>query len=93
MIIPEVVSDRAAWIVIHADQNGEPGKAIGRAKISAGTTSDVYVDLDVRSATLNLYAMLHVDEGKPGIFEYPGADAPLTVDGQEVVQQFEQCLK
>ncbi len=93
MIIPEVVSDRAAWIVIHEDQEGEPGDAIGRARVSEGTNTDVYVDLDVRSATLNLYAMLHIDEGKPGIFEYPGADVPLLIDGQMVVQHFQQCLK
>lgn len=93
MIITEVVSDRAAWIVIHDDQGGKPGDAIGHARITEGTNSNVSVDLDVQSATLNLYAILHVDEGQPGIFEYPGGDVPLTIDGQMVIQAFRQRLK
>lgn len=93
MIIKEVVSDRAAWIVIHDEKDGKPGDAIGHARVMKGTNSDVPVDLDVQSATLNLYAMLYVDEGEQGIFEYPGVDVPLMVNGQMVIQSFQQRLK
>ena len=93
VVITEVVSDRAAWIVIHEDQNGKPGDAIGRAKISAGVNSNLSVDLDVQSATSKLYAILHVDEGKPGIFEYPGVDVPLLINGHMIIQAFQQRLE
>lgn len=88
-----MVSDRAAWIVIHEDQNGKPGDPIGRARILEGVNQNISVDLDVRSATLDLYAVLHLDEGNEGIFEYPDIDVPLIIDGEMVSRSFRQRLE
>jgi hypothetical protein len=88
-----VVSDRAAWIVIHDDQNGKPGEPIGRARITEGVNQNVSVDLAVRSATLDLHAILHLDEGNEGLFEYPEFDVPLIIDGEMVSQAFQQRLE
>ena len=88
-----MVSDRAAWIVIHEDQNGKAGDPIGRARISEGVNQNVFVDLDVQSATLDLYAVLHLDEGAEGVFEHPDIDVPLTIDGELVSEPFQQRLE
>lgn len=72
------------WIVIHTDAEGKPGPVIGYAPVSAGESSDVGVTIDESQATPMMFAMLHVDEGVKGTYEFPGADAPAK-DGDAVV--------
>jgi len=85
--VAKVVSEGPGWIVIHADDDG-PGPVIGQAAVSAGENSDVQVEIDTDAATETLYAMLHVDAGEEGTYEFPGDDAPVTVDGEIVVKPF-----
>ncbi len=77
------------WVVIHADQDGGPGPVIGQSPLMAGINSGIVVDIDVDGATDTLYAMLHVDEGEEGVYEFPGADVPVTVNDQAVTEPFE----
>jgi hypothetical protein len=86
--VDSIVSDGPGWIVIHADQNGAPGPVIGHSAVVNGENTDVTVEIDVNSATETLYAMLHTDAGTAGTYEFPGADGPVTVDGQVVVTPF-----
>lgn len=74
--IPVVSSDADGWMVIHADADGGPGPVIGFAPVTAGDNADVLVIIDVAGATETLHAMLHVDEGTAGVYEFPGADVP-----------------
>ena len=87
-----MISDRAAWIVIHEDKNGKPGGPIGRARVFEGVNQNINVDLSVRSATLYLHAVMHLDEGNEGLFEYPKIDVPLIIDGEMVSESFQQRL-
>jgi predicted lipoprotein with Yx(FWY)xxD motif len=73
------------WIVIHADADGSPGPVIGHAPVAAGENSDVVVDIDAARATDTLYAMLHVDAGTAGEYEFPGDDGPARDAGDNVV--------
>ena len=41
--------------------------------------SNVVVEIDAEAATPILHAMLHVDEGEVGTYEFPGPDVPVTV--------------
>ena len=91
-MIDEVISDRAAWIVIHEDDNGMPGEVIGRAHVSVGVTQLISVGLTVQSATRTLYAILYEDAGELGKFEVSGTDEPLIVYGRMVIQPFQQRL-
>jgi uncharacterized protein YuzE len=86
--IAEVVSDGPGWIVIHADDGGQPGPVIGQTALTDGMNEDVEVEIDMDGATETLYAMLHEDTGEEGTYEFPDGDAPVVVDGEVVVQAF-----
>lgn len=90
VVIAMVVMDQPGWVVIHADDDGTPGPVIGFASVEAGTTTDVTVEIDPDEATDTLHAMLHVDAGEEGVFEFPGPDVPATdAEGNVVMEAFE----
>lgn len=68
-----------SFVVIHADANGQPGEVIGNAPLTVGANTNVVVTVDAKKVTPKVYAMLHVDKGVAGTYEFPGADVP-TVD-------------
>lgn len=74
------------WLVIHIEADGKPGPVIGYAQVPAGESKDVKVTIDPAMATAKMFAMLHVDEGVKGTYEFPGADAPVK-DGEMIVMQ------
>ena len=73
-----------AWVVIHADAEGKPGPVIGYAPVVEGENLDVVVEIDEDAATPLLHAMLHVDSGVVGVYEFPGADVPIKI-GEDIV--------
>jgi predicted lipoprotein with Yx(FWY)xxD motif len=72
--VAEIVSASPGWIVIHAQADGSPGPILGATQVSVGVNSDVVVEIDTSGSTQTLYAMLHVDAGNLGEFEFPGGD-------------------
>ncbi len=77
------------WLVIHAIKDGKPvvPGSIGHVAVRAGTNKDVVVPLDVATKPgQKVLAMLHVDAGKKGAYEFPGADHPVMKDGKPVVR-------
>lgn len=87
--IDEVVSPGQGWIVIHIDADGAPGPVIGQSQVVTGTNANVAVTIDEEKATETLYAMLHVDAGEIGTYEFPGADKPVLVDDKPVTPPFQ----
>ncbi|MGE3802580.1 MAG: hypothetical protein AB7H80_16310, partial [Candidatus Kapaibacterium sp.] len=93
--ISKVVSSQAGWIVIHRD-NGQGGPVvpgiIGKAQVSTGTNDDVKITLDSSVADGEiLWAMLHVDDGQTGVYEFTGGtspDQPAKQDGAIVMTSF-----
>jgi hypothetical protein len=80
-----VTAAAPGWMVIHIDNNGSPGPVLGQTAVAAGDNSDVVVAIDPPlEADTTLWAMLHVDEGVIGTYEFPGADVPVK-DGDMVV--------
>lgn len=79
--VPLVITVQGGWIVVRADEDGSPGAPIGYAAVGPGLNVDVPVTLDPAAATHTVYAVLHVDAGQPGVFEYPGADEPVAGAG------------
>ncbi len=80
--ISTVVSAEPGWLVIHAESDGGPGPVVGYAAVNPGTNSAVVVEIDAPAATSTLLAMLHVDRGSVGTYEFPGDDGPArTGDG------------
>jgi plastocyanin len=88
VLVAEVVSDGPGWLVIHAQAEGKPGPVLGYVSVMDGINRDVTVEIDVAAATETLYAMLHVDAGTIGSYEYPGPDEPVQVGGQVIAQPF-----
>ncbi len=96
VVVGEVVSDGAGWIVIHEqDEAGDTfAGVIGHAAVSDGTNTDVSVTLDrdiVDGETL--YAMLHVDDPADGQYNFDGnaadpEDPPVSSGGDIVVESF-----
>jgi len=92
--VAEANSDVQGWIVVLNDANGNPDttKVLGYAPLSAGTNSGVVVTLGFlnrTSPTSTLWAQLHRDGGRSGVFEYPGADVPLRYqNGSQVMTSF-----
>jgi len=87
--IDEVVAAQAGWIVIHIDANGAPGPVIGFSPVAAGANSAVAVEIDLEQATPTLYAMLHVDAGQLGTYEFPGDDGPERAGDAVVMVPFQ----
>lgn len=75
-----------SWLVIHVEEDGKPGPVIGYAQVPAGESNDVKVTIDPAMATEKMFAMLHVDEGVKGTYEFPGADTPVK-DGEMIIMQ------
>lgn len=83
--IASVTSDTPGWLVVHAQADGRPGPVIGFAPVGPGQNNDLTVEIDQTAATDTLYAMLHVDAGAEGEYEFPGDDVPATDTGGNVV--------
>ncbi len=88
LIIARVEAIRPGWVVVHKDADGDIGDIMGYVEIAEGVTEDLVIEIDPLAATPQLYAMLHADEGEPGLFEFPGPDSPIQVDSQPVVSDF-----
>ena len=88
MTIVKATVGGPAWVVIHADADGKPGPVIGHAPLVEGANTDVVVEIDEDAATPVLHAMLHVDEGVVGTYEFPGPDGPLKVGDAIVMARF-----
>ncbi len=86
--VAQVASDGPGWIVIHKEEGGGPGGVVGYAAVKSGVNKDVVVKIDSYSATPKLFAMLHIDAGKVGTYEFPGPDVPVMLNGEMVSPSF-----
>jgi predicted lipoprotein with Yx(FWY)xxD motif len=87
--VASVTADVDSWLVVHAQADGGPGPVLGYSPVSAGENQDVVVEIDEAGATDTLYAMLHVDAGTAGEYEFPGEDVPaVDAEGNVVTPPF-----
>lgn len=91
VVVKSVTAAADGWVVIHAIQDGKPvvPTSIGHTYVKAGTTEDVYVALTDDFEGDKVIAMLHVDDGEPGVYEFGVTgvenDKPVVVDGKPLV--------
>lgn len=89
VVIAKVVSAGAGWLVIHIQADGKPGPVIGFSPVRDGVNLNVAVDVDTAKVTESLFAMLHLDAGSLGVYEFPGPDAPVKASGGIVMKAFQ----
>jgi hypothetical protein len=83
LTVANVVTGANGWLVIHADNGGQPGPVLGQTAVTAGNNANVVVAL-TGDVTPILWPMMHVDTGEAGVYEFgtvEGADGPVVVNG------------
>ena len=89
--LDSVVAPTSAWVVVHMDDNGMPGKRVGLKHVAAGETLDVVVPLKGVDGDKVIVA-LHADRGTPDTFDFDmdkkveSADRPFFVNGMELAK-------
>jgi predicted lipoprotein with Yx(FWY)xxD motif len=86
--VARVFSPGPGWMTIHAEANDNIGPVIGYTAVKPGENDNVVVQINVAQATKTMYAMLHQDAGKVGVYEFPGPDTPVMVNGAMVSPDF-----
>jgi len=79
-----VMSDRPAWVVFHADENGLPGAILQYSFVGSGTSKIARTEDLAVIGSEQIHVMLHEDLGTIGLFEFPGPDGPVYVDNDIV---------
>lgn len=80
---------QSTWVAIHTDIEGEIGPVIGSRLFEPGTYENATITIDWRQATPRLHVVMHEEEGKAGVFEFPDEDMPILMRGKPVVISFE----
>jgi hypothetical protein len=93
VVIAKVVSQGPGWMTIHAQDKDTIGPVIGYEHVNPGENDNVAVKIEAQKATPVLYAMLHIDAGKVGVYEFPGADIPATLNGVMITPAFHITMK
>ncbi|UCG26279.1 MAG: hypothetical protein JSW55_09955 [Chloroflexota bacterium] len=88
LTIARVETSQPGWVVVNKDEDGDIGEIMGYVEVAAGVIEDLVIEIDPLVATPQLYAVLHADEGEPGLFEFPGPDSPIQVDSSAVASDF-----
>jgi hypothetical protein len=85
IVVASVIWNAGGWLVIHADENGQPGPVIGQTRVNPGTSVNVRVPVDAAVVTPVVWPMLHVDDNALGVYEFgtvAGADLPVQIENQ-----------
>ena len=93
VVVADAVSAGPGWMVIHNQVNGNIGDPIGETQLNTGDNKNIVVKIDPTKATPVLYAMLHVDAGTVGKYEFPGPDVPVMLNGQMLSPGFKATVQ
>jgi hypothetical protein len=88
IVADAVVATAPGWLVLRADEDGDPGTVLGQTPVIPGETDNVVIFFDWRRATRRLHALLYTDQGEPGLFEPDGSDEPVVFRGETVAVTF-----
>lgn len=77
VLVNMVDAMKPGWVAIFTDKDNQPDVLLGYTAVPAGSSADIKVTIDSAKATDKMIAMLLVDAGKIGTFEYPGPDEPV----------------
>jgi hypothetical protein len=80
--VKQAIIDAPGWLVIHANDNGNPGAVLGQVPLLRGVNTNVTVEVDPAAAGEQVFPMLHYDTGEAGVYEFgtvEGADGVVFV--------------
>jgi len=87
-LIDEALMNGPGWVVIYNERYVPYSKpytgTIGYTHLNDGLNKNVKVNLNMALVTAKLYAVLYMDEGQVGAFEYPGPDYPLDLHAEKI---------
>lgn len=97
VMIDAVTAPQDGWIVIHRSNASNDGPQvpdiIGKAQVSEGDNSNIAIQLEEGvSDEETLWAMLHIDDGAIGEYEFDGQsglDAPVVFESNIVMASFD----
>ncbi len=95
VLIDSAYSAVPGFVVIHADNHGKPGRVAGFVPVAPGWSYDLAIPIDPAVATPTLHAVLHADDGQPGVYEFDGLsgiDNPMIFDGRLVTTPFDVTI-
>ncbi len=90
--VKKISTSRDGWISIH--QSHEDGsivlpESIGEARVDSGESEEIVVDLwETPEADEKLWALLHIDAGERGLYEFPEKDIPVKKSGETMARSF-----
>lgn len=91
LTVDKVTAPEDAWVVVHLDNDGMPGKRVGLQHISKGVSTDVRVKLE-RITSEKVIVAVHADRATPEKFDFDmekattSADRPFFVNGKELAK-------
>ena len=88
VILASVSAPSRGWVSIRPDSSNSPTALIlGYVAVPRGLSANVAVRLSNTSAlSPRLWAILHVDKGQSGVFEFPGPDGLVYTVGKSFVE-------
>lgn len=90
--IEKIATSRDGWVSIHKskpDGSIQQPEGIGEARVDSGDSENIVVDLwEAPAVGDKLWALLHIDAGERGLYEYPGKDAPVQKNGETMARSF-----
>jgi predicted lipoprotein with Yx(FWY)xxD motif len=92
VLVADAFSQGPGWMVIHSQVNGTVGPAIGETHLNPGDNKNILVKIDPAQATSVMYAMLHIDAGTLGTYEFPGPDVPVMFNGNMLSPAFNATI-
>jgi hypothetical protein len=79
--VTHVVTPGPSWLIVYADENGAPGRELGRLALAATDSIGIGIPLYKKPAPGGVFVALHADEGVVGTFERPSSTGATTTPG------------
>ena len=87
VMIHEAGFAQDVWIIIQADNNGQPGKMVGRGNYAGRTFSNLRMTVEAGTDSPVLHISVRADNGEKGVYEPETTDALLTYQNNPVTQK------
>ncbi len=86
VIIDYLYLDKPGYVVIHSDNDGQPGEVIGHSDLISGEANYIQILIDETKAGTKIFVMLHYDDNGDGIYGFPDEDKPALLEEGIIVK-------